>query len=157
MSIAKAVIVIVTALVMSPAFAQDKPVDNMQILAEKVRADKKLVVAVNMQLTESEAKGFWPVYEAYQKDLQKLNERLDKTIRAYAEAYNKGPLPNATAKKLLGDALAVEEEEVKLKRSYVPKLEKVLPPWKVARYMQIENKIRALVKYEIADRVPLVD
>lgn len=157
MRLAKTLIVLVAALGMAPAFAQDKPADNMQILAEKIRADKKFVVAANMQLTESEAKGFWPLYEAYQKDLQKLNERLVKTIGAYAEAYNKGPLPDATAKKLLGDALAIEEEEVKLKRSYVPKLEKALPAWKVARYMQIENKIRALVKYEIADRVPLVD
>jgi hypothetical protein len=142
---------------MAPAFAQDKPADNMQILAEKIRADKKFVVAANMQLTEPEAKGFWPVYEAYQKDLQQINERLGKTIRAYADAYNKAPLPNETAKKLLGDALSVEEAEIKLKRSYVLKLEKVLPAWKVARYMQIENKIRALVKYDIAAGVPLVD
>ena len=55
----------------TPAWsAQDKPADNMQILRDKIRADKKLVVATNMELTESEAKGFWPVYDAYQKDLQ---------------------------------------------------------------------------------------
>jgi hypothetical protein len=52
--------------------AQDKPADNMQILRDKLKADKKLVVATNMELTESEAKGFWPIYEQYQKDLQKI-------------------------------------------------------------------------------------
>ena len=51
-----------------PALSQDKPADNMQILLEKVKADKKLLVAANMELTESEAKGFWPVYEGYQKN-----------------------------------------------------------------------------------------
>ena len=56
--------------------AQDKPADNMQILEEKVKADKKLVVANNMGLTESEAKAFWPIYDAYQKDLAQLNDRL---------------------------------------------------------------------------------
>ena len=56
--------------------AQDKPADNMQILRDKIRADKKLVVATNMELTESEAKGFWPIYEQYQKDLQKINQRV---------------------------------------------------------------------------------
>ncbi|MCJ7681222.1 MAG: hypothetical protein MUP70_10890, partial [Candidatus Aminicenantes bacterium] len=59
---------VMTILVVSQAVSQDKPADNMQILLEKVKADKKLVVAANMDLTESEAKGFWPVYEAYQKD-----------------------------------------------------------------------------------------
>jgi len=65
-------------------------------------------------------------------------------------------VPNETAKKLLDDALAIEDAEVKLKRSYVPKLETALPAAKVARYIQIETKIRALVRYELADKIPLV-
>jgi len=56
----------------------------------------------------------------------------------------------------MNEALAVEEEELKMKRSYVPKLEKVLPGAKVARYMQIESKIRAIVKMELAASIPLV-
>ncbi len=52
--------------------------------------------------------------------------------------------------------LAVEDSEVKLKRDYAPKLEKVIPGAKVARYLQAENKIRAAVKYEMASQIPLV-
>jgi len=48
------------------AAAQNTPADNMDIVKEKVRTDKKLFIATNMQLTESEAKTFWPIYEAYQ-------------------------------------------------------------------------------------------
>jgi hypothetical protein len=148
------IVLLIAALAFTPAFAQD---NNMQILAEKIKADKKLVVSQNMQLSESEAKGFWPVYESYQMDLQKINDRLGKLILNYADAYNKGPVPNATAKQLLGEMLAVEESDVQLKRTYVPKLEKVLPEWKVARYIQLETKIRAIVKYELAAQVPLVE
>ena len=61
--------------------AQDKPADNMQILRDKIKADKKLVVAENMELTESEAKNFWPIYEGYQKELQKINRRIIKSAR----------------------------------------------------------------------------
>ena len=143
-------------IVATGVLAQGKPADNTQVLLEKVRADKKLLVATNMKLTEEEAKGFWPVYDAYQKDLQQLNGRLDKTIKAYADAYNKGSVSNETAKQLLDEVLAIEEGEVKLKRAYVPKLEKVLPMSKVARYLQIENKIRAAVKNELAAGIPLV-
>jgi hypothetical protein len=145
------------AVLVSPAaFAQDKPADNMAIVMEKVRADKKLVVAANMQLTEQEAKAFWPVYEAYQKDLGALNDRIKSTIESYATAYNQGTVPDETAKKLLNEALAVEAAEVDMKKSYVPKFEKVLPAAKVARYYQIENKIRAAIKYELANGIPLV-
>ncbi|OGA22120.1 MAG: hypothetical protein A3I02_05635 [Betaproteobacteria bacterium RIFCSPLOWO2_02_FULL_67_26] len=151
---------IAVALLAVPAFAQgkpaaDKPVDNMQILREKLKADKKLLVAANMELTEAEAKRFWPLYEEYQKSLHKINDRLAMVIVAYAKEYNAKSLTDDKAKKLLNDSIAVEESEIKLKRATVPKLSKVLPGRKVARYMQIENKIRALVKYEIAGEVPL--
>ena len=156
MRLIKTVVLLVVALGMAPVWAQDKPADNMQILREKIKADKKLVVAANMELTESEAKGFWPVYDAYQGDLQSINQRIGKLIVTYADAYNKGPIEDETAKKLLYEMLDIEDAEVKLKRSYVEKLEKVLPEWKVARYVQIENKMRAIVKYELAAEVPLV-
>ncbi len=138
------------------AWAQDKPADNMQILRDKVKADKKLVVAANMELTEAEAKGFWPVYDQYQKDLGAINERTLKMIKSYADAYNTQSLTDEGAKKLIDESVAIEKAEAAMKESYVPKLSKVLPAKKVARYLQIENKIRALVKFDLAGQIPLV-
>jgi hypothetical protein len=139
-----------------PAIAQDKGTSTMDILRQKVQTDKKLLVAVNMGLTEAEDKKFWPIYDAYQKDLEQIDKRLAKVIAAYAEAYNQGSVSNGTAKKLLDEALAAEEAEVALKRSYAAKLAPILPATKVARYIQIENKIRALVRFELADKIPLM-
>ena len=153
-------LILVAALSAAPVFAQTKsaeaqPADNMQILREKLKGDKKLLVAANMDLTEAEAKKFWPVYEKYQKELHKINDKLALVIVAYAKEYNADSLTDAKAVKLLEQSIAVEEAETKLKRKFLPRLAKVLPGRKVARYMQIENKVRALVKYEIAGEVPL--
>jgi hypothetical protein len=139
-----------------PGVAQDKPADNMQILRDKIKADKKLVVATNMELTESEAKGFWPIYDQYQKDLQKINRRIAKLLESYAADFRGKSLTDEKAKKLIEEAVAIEQAEANLKSTYAPKLSKVLPVRKVARYLQIENKIRAVVKYELATGVPLV-
>jgi hypothetical protein len=136
--------------------AQDKPADNMQILRDKLRADKKLVVATNMELTESEAKAFWPIYDAYQKDLQRINRRLANLLESYAADFRSKTLTDDKAKKLIDEALSIEQAEADLKSTYAPKLGKVLPVKKVARYLQIENKIRAVIKYDIAQGVPLV-
>ena len=136
--------------------AQDKPADNMQILRDKIKADKKLVVAANMELTESEAKGFWPIYEQYQKDLQKINQRIVKLLESYADDFHKKSLTDDKAKKLIDEAVAIEQAEANLKSAYAPKLGKALPVKKVARYLQIENKIRAVIKYDLAQGVPLV-
>jgi hypothetical protein len=143
-------------IVAVPAVAQAQSTStDMRILADKVKADKKALVAQNMELTEAEAKSFWPIYDAYQQDLQKINSRMTQTILEYADAYSKGTVDNATAKKLLGEGLAIQESELTLQQTYVPKLEKVLPEVKVARYIQIESKIRALVRYALASKIPL--
>ena len=146
----------------APAMAQTagtaKPgTTNMDILRQKIKADKKLVVAENLKLTDAEGTAFWPVYDAYQKDLQAINQRMTAAILAYADAYNKGPVTNEVAKKLLDEAVAIDEAEMKLKSSAVPKILAVLPATKAARYIQIENKIRAVVRYELAANIPLVE
>jgi hypothetical protein len=152
------VMVMVAALVgwAIPSAAQDKPADNMQILRDKIKADKKLLVAANMELTESEAKAFWPVYDQYQKDLAAINQRIGNLIKSYAADYQANTMTDEKAKKLTAEYVAIEKAEAGLKESSVPKLSKVLPPKKVARYLQIENKIRAMVKYELAGEIPLV-
>ena len=139
-----------------PAFAEPSSDTNMEILKEKLKADKKLLIASNMELTDAEAKQFWPMYDDYQKDLEGINKQLAQTIKEYAEAFNKGTISNDTAKKLLNEALMVEEQEVKLKRANAEKLGKVLPANKVARYIQLETKIRSLIKFEMAQQIPLV-
>ena len=139
------------------AMAQTTGTANMEILRQKLKSDKKLVVAQNLKLTDAEGTAFWPVYDAYQKDLQQINQRLGAVIVAYADAYNKGPVANDVAKKLLDEALAVDDAEAKLKGSYVPKILAALPATKAVRYIQIENKIRAAIRYELADGIPLVE
>ena len=134
--------------------AQDKPADNMQIVLEKTRADKKLFVAENMQLTEAEAKAFWPVYEQYQDELFLLRARTAKLIKDYADGYEK--MANDTAKKLLDELMVIEGLGPKLRQAYLPKFRKALPEVKVVRYYQIENKIYAVLLYELARNIPLV-
>jgi hypothetical protein len=163
-----------TVLVAAPAFAQapaksadTKSADtkapaksadtNMQILRDKIKADKKLVVAANMQLSDAESKAFWPLYDGYQGELKTLNERLAKTVLAYADAYNAKTLTDDKAKALLDESIAIDESEVKMRRDYAAKLTKAIPAMKAARYLQIENKIRALIRYELASGIPLVE
>ena len=155
----KALVLVLTltiflAGVTMPALAEEKPADNMQILQEKIKADKKLLVSENMQLTEKEAKAFWPVYDSYQKDLGKLNERLIKLIDEYAQNYE--TMTDQTAQSLTNKYLALESERVKLLQTYVLKVSKAVGSKKAARYLQLENKISAVVKFELAANIPLV-
>ncbi|MGZ6223768.1 MAG: hypothetical protein ACXWMW_13635 [Syntrophales bacterium] len=136
------------------AMAQDKPADNMQIVVEKIKADKKLLVAENMQLSEAEAKAFWPVYNQYQAELFLLRTRTVQLIKDYAAAYQQ--MTDSTAKKLLNEIMAIETLRLQLGKAYLPKFRKVLSDAKVLRYYQIENKINAALYYELAASIPLI-
>jgi hypothetical protein len=134
--------------------AQDKPADTMDLLREKARADKKLVVASVLDLTESQAQAFWPVYNAYQSDMVAHYDRLTTLLDTYGKAYD--AMTDKTATTLLKQYLALEKDHVALLTAYLPRFQKVLPAIKVARLYQIENKIRALVNYELARQIPYV-
>ena len=148
-----ALAVMAAAPVQAQAQAQ---ADSMQVLRQEMQKDKKLVVQANLPLTDAEAKAFWPIYEDYQKALHRINDRLATMLVTYGKQYGEGNISDKEAMATLERYYGIEEEEMKLRRSFLPRLAKVLPGKKVARYMQIENKIRALVKYELAGEVPLV-
>ena len=148
---------VLATVLMVPAMAQNAATANMEILRQKIKADKKLVVAQNLSLTDEEGAKFWPVYDAYQNELQQINQRLATVILAYADAYENGPVTNEKAKKLLDEYLAIDDAEAKLKSATTPKILAALPAVKAARYIQIENKIRAAVRYELAAAIPLVE
>jgi hypothetical protein len=147
-----------TLAIAAPVYAEETAsATNMQIMLDKIKADKKALVAANMQLSDAESKAFWPIYDAYQKDLQKLNQRVVKMITSYADAYNSGAMTDQQAQTLINEAIAIDGSEAAMRKSYAAKLGKALPAKKVARYLQIENKIRAAIRFEMADKIPLVE
>jgi hypothetical protein len=136
-----------------PVTAEEKP-GSMDALRDAIKADKKAYIAEYLQLTQGEGKEFWPYYNSYQFDLQKINDRLVKLINDYAKTFK--DMSDQDAVKMVDAYLAIERDQLKLKELYFRTLRKTLPVKKVARYMQLENKMRALVQYELAARVPLI-
>ncbi len=145
------------AMLATTALAQNFGDFNMGILAKKLKADKKQVVAMNMDLNRFEAMSFWPLYDTYQVQLRKMNQRINTIRREDTIAYSKsGLVPDPIAQKLIEAVLVTEIKELKIKLANYRAVESVLPAVKVARYMQIESKIRAIEKLGIASEVPLV-
>jgi hypothetical protein len=152
---------ILTFSLISTVYAEENQSNNngvatsdMEILREKVKADKKLLVAANLDLTETEAQAFWPIYEEFQNQLTSLNQQIGSLIMEYADNYN--IMTAETAEKLLNDSLMLEEKRLELKQLYMPKFQEALPAIKTARYYQVENKIQAALQYELAAGIPLM-
>ena len=123
---------------------------------EKLRAEKEAWIKENMGLTPEEEKQFWPLYHEYQKDLGPLNHRLLDALQMYARHYRKESLTDALAEKLLAERLSIDAGQVRLQKAYAKRLSKILPGRKVARYLQLEYRMQIVIRYELAQAVPLV-
>jgi len=135
------------------AAAQERPADSMEVLREKIRADKKLVIATSLDLTDEEGKRFWPVYSAYQSDMVTHYDRFIRLLRDYLTAYPS--MSDEAATKLVTEFVTLETDHAALLKKYLPRFQKVVAPRKVARFYQIENKIRSVLRYDLAREIPL--
>lgn len=128
--------------------------DGLDALSERYHRERRDLIARELSLSAEEAKRFWPVYEQYERDLERLTDRRRAVIAEFGENYD--AMTEVMAKKIMLDRLALDEERVRLRRIYLPRFEKVLPVKKLARYFQIESKIRAAVEAGIAEELPLI-
>lgn len=154
--LAAAVILGSSAAIVRAETPADRAVEaDLSVLLDTIRANRKEMVAVNLQLTDDEAAKFWPVYDRYQKEMSAVAERLVALIEDYTTSF--GEMANDHAMKIVKDYLAIEDDRVKVRRSYVDQFAKSLPGRKVARFYQIENKLDAVLRYDLAATIPVID
>ena len=139
----------------TPVHAADSKQMQLDVLRDTIRANKRALIAVNLPLTDEEAGRFWPIYDRYEGELKTLNDRMVKLLDEYTQSFPN--LANDRAAALIGDYLAVEADRAQLRRSYLPEISKALPGRKVARFYQIENKMDAVVRYNLAADIPVVE
>jgi Spy/CpxP family protein refolding chaperone len=160
-----ATLLFVFAMVAAPsAPAQDRQifatqdrigdVTDMQALRAAVKSDKRAYVASALNLTPAEAKKFWPIYDAYQRNVDVSNR--ERVVALEGLIGRDKALSDPYAKNLAKDLVAADESEVKARRTMYNRLMRALPPKKAARYLHLESKIRAMQAYDVAMAIPLV-
>jgi signal transduction histidine kinase len=137
-----------------PAGAEPAPTDR-NLLLDTIRANRRALVAVNLNLSAEEAAKFWPLYERYEQEMNTLGDRLAAVVEDYASNFR--DLGNDKALQLVRDYQAVEADRLQVRRTYLDEFAKILPGRTVARFFQIENKMDAVIRYDLAATIPVVD
>ena len=135
------------------AFAQTN--DYIEISREVLKTEKKAMIAEVMQLNETESTAFWPLYNEYEQKKYEVNTRYIALIKEFADNYEK--MSAEVASTLISNAQKIDMDLLKLEKTYSKKFMKVLSPQKTLKYLQAENKIRALIDAEIALEIPLLE
>lgn len=135
--------------------AQQSPIDQyITLLRSDLVTEKAALIVSNMELSEKEMNAFWPVYNAYQKDLSKVGDEKGAMIKDYAAHIEQ--IDNAKAKELTLKALAVEESRLRVIKKYIGKFSKVLSAKQVARFFQLELQMQRMIDLQVAAALPLL-
>lgn len=143
-----------TVATVTTAAAQANERNVMELTRAELETAKKGIVAANMNLTNEEADRFWPLFDQYQAEWRQLGMQRLQLIQRYADSYQ--AMTDATADALAADLLAQEKKRTDVRSSWYGKMKQAIPAAKAARWLQIENKIQAIVDYELAAAIPLV-
>jgi hypothetical protein len=133
--------------------ASAQTASEIALTRAEIQTARQAIIAEGMKLTEEEALAFWPVYRDYRVEMARLGDRIVKVITEFAASD--ATLTDEQAKRLLDESLDIKADEVAVKKKYVGAFRKVLPAQKTTRFFQLENKLDAVVFYDLAKAIPL--
>jgi Spy/CpxP family protein refolding chaperone len=144
----------VAALVCLAAAAAAQTVkDTLEVTRQAVESQRRVLVAGALPLTDAEADAFWPLYDAYEKERRPLDERANELVAAFLAGS--ASLTDAVAKAMVDEALEIDEGRMRVRRTWLGRMAKAIPPRKLARFYQIDSKLDAVVRADVARQIPL--
>ena len=150
----KAISTLILIFFCSVSFSQNKNIEWSDLLKRNVQKESKKLIEQNLELTNQQAKVFWPIYEEYDAALLEVtNERL-KNISDYMLNYK--DLNNAKAESLLRKALELDQKKINIQTEYYNKLISVLPSTLVGKFFQLDQYIELLIQLQRSENIPLI-
>jgi hypothetical protein len=141
------------AVVLLAAPMQAQVRSEIELTRAQIQTDRQAIVAAGLPLTEEQAAAFWPVYREYRTELTPVGDRQVQLLTDFAERYQ--AMTEADTDRMLKEMFKIQEDRLKVQQKYVGKFKKVLPTVMVGRFYQIENKLDAIIMYDLAAGVPL--
>lgn len=127
----------------------------IQLLRTDLNAQKRQIVNETMQLDNKQARIFWPIYNDYESDLNKLADEKLEIIQEYAANFM--TMTNEKADELAQRVMALDDQKIALRRKYYELMKKSLPAILVVRFFQVEDQIQLLVDLKIASNLPIIE
>ena len=129
--------------------------EEINLLRKDIRSHKKQIVAANLNLTETEALKFWPIYDQYTAEMTRIADKKVALIKDYAANYN--TMTDEQADTYIQGRAAVEESAMQLRLKYMPIFRKVLSAKTAARYTQIEWRLGIALDMQLNSEVPIIE
>jgi hypothetical protein len=127
--------------------------DDTQLLISQIQTDKRAVVLTALALTDAQVGAFTPIYDKYQADMKVQFQDAAAMLDKYAANY--GSMTDDAAKDIMKDWFKLRDNRNAIMKKYAKQMGRVLPSTKVLQWVQIENKLNALLDVQAARVIPI--
>ena len=111
--------------------------ETLDVTRQAVETQRRVLVSGALPLTDAEAKAFWPLFDAYEKQRRPIDERANRLVADFVASA--ASLSDSQAKAMLAESFDVDDARLKLRRDFVGRMAKAIPPRKLVRFFQIDN------------------
>jgi len=127
-----------------------QPADRLQPHRDQIEAIKNRFFTRQMQLTPEEARLFWPIYDTYMAEQEKLRMQRDERTPESIEAF--AAMTDEEINALIDARLKQAETALEERKKLINELREVLPPRKVAMFLRAEHRFTDELRKRIQDR-----
>ncbi|HEY6412418.1 MAG TPA: hypothetical protein VIX42_01945 [Edaphobacter sp.] len=128
--------------------------DDIAVLRQDVNTERTEIITRNMSFTEEQSKAFWPVYRDYAHDQQGIGDQRIALITDYAANHDR--IDDAQAESYIERALKLEEDNLNLRRKYLPRFKTAIGARQTAKFYQVDNRLNLLTNVQLAALLPII-
>jgi hypothetical protein len=136
----KNVVISICLLSIALVSKAQQPHQNDGDRKEKAEAYKIAFITQKLELTPKEAEVFWPVYNEYDMKIKALRDKDRERVKSFKNQVTKPT--DQESEKFMTDYFNFRQQELELTRKYVSEFKKVLPAYKVARLITLEQEFK---------------
>ena len=132
---------------------QEPSIDStIAVVRANMQADKTTLITTLMNFNDKDGAAFWPIYQQYEYERSRLDDRRAAVIKHYAQKYP--ALTDAEAKAMAEQMLDCESRLAELKKKYYKKFNKVLPALTVTKFFQLERRVDLMMDVQVEASLP---
>ena len=122
------------------------------VVRANMKAQRTTLITTGMNFNDKDGAAFWPIYQQYEYERSRLDDRRAAVIKQYTQKYPN--LTDAEANAMAEQMLDCESRLAELKKKYYKKFNKALPALTVAKFFQLDRRVDLLMDMNVEASLP---
>jgi len=139
----------------SRASAQDSDDEDIKLFRKDLRSQRKQIIAANLELSETEAEQFWPLFDRYTQELVAKQDGKYALLKEYAENYT--TMTDGQAEDYVRGRAGIDEAIIQVRLRYYPLFQKMLSGKSTALFFQLDWRLGLIMDLQLASQTPLIE